>query len=121
MGKYIHPWIGVDLDGTLAKDISGEVYDPLVIGQPVPTMVERVLAVLEQGEYDVRIFTARVFEGGPIRKKVIARIKAWCRVHLGRELEITCKKDYGLREIWDDRAYKVERNTGRMPEKERGW
>ncbi len=50
-------WIGVDLDGTLAR------YDGWVgvmhVGDPVPAMLDRVQRWLEQG-LDVRIFTARV-------------------------------------------------------------
>ena len=49
-------WIGVDLDGTLAevgRDNLGE------IGKPITKMMNRVKKWLEDGEYEVRIFTAR--------------------------------------------------------------
>lgn len=118
MGKWITPWIGVDLDGTLAMDVPGASYDPLVIGPPVPEMVARVRAVLDEGEFDVRIFTARAAADGELKERIEDKIKRWCKEHLGRELPITCQKDYGLREIWDDRAWHVVRNTGKMPEKE---
>ena len=50
-------WIGVDLDGTLARY---EQYEgPMSIGEPIPEMVDRVKAWLAAGR-EVRIFTARV-------------------------------------------------------------
>ena len=103
-------WVGIDLDGTLAH------YDhvwrgPDVIGEPVPPMVDRVKAMLEEG-VDVRIFTARV--GGTAAEAAAARphIEAWCAEHLGRVLPVTDTKDYGMYELWDDRAVQVVENTG---------
>jgi hypothetical protein len=96
-------WIGVDLDGTLAH------YDRWRgaehIGRPVRRMRIRVVDWLAAGR-DVRIFTARKEESYPA-------IRAWCRRHLGRELPITNQKDYGMVELWDDRAVQVIPNTGR--------
>ena len=120
-------WIGVDLDGTLA------MYDgwkgPALIGEPVPEMLFRVKKWLADG-HTVKIFTARVsFPDVPIIGKSkeaaealgrkieadIAReaIRLWCKEHIGVELEITNVKDYGMIELWDDRAVQVEPNTGR--------
>jgi hypothetical protein len=109
-------WIGVDLDGTLAR------YDgwkgPEHIGAPVPAMLERVWAWLAEGR-EVRIFTARVsHDGTPARRGEADRargaIRAWCREHVGRELAVTNVKDYGMVELWDDRAVTVEPNTGKV-------
>lgn len=103
-------WIGVDLDGTLAQ------YDTWQgashIGEPVPAMLERVKRWLAAG-IEVRVFTARVAipESGVVRA-----IEDWCLVHLGRALPVTCMKDYGMVELWDDRAVQVEKNTGRRIE-----
>lgn len=102
-------WIGVDLDGTIAR------YDgwvgPQHIGAPIPRMVNRVKAWLAQGQ-EVRIFTARVAcdkeELGP----VIEAIEAWCVEHIGRTLPITNVKDFRMVELWDDRAVQVVPNTG---------
>lgn len=116
-------WYGVDLDGTLAfydqwRGISH-------IGEPIPAMLTRVKAWLAAGK-DVRIFTARVDGGevalamgnpdGEAHRDVPAverHIRAWCLKHVGRELPVTCKKDYGMIELWDDRAVQVIPNTGR--------
>lgn len=106
-------WIGVDLDGTLAR------YDgwvgPCVIGEPVPIMVERVKAWLAAGR-EVKIFTARASGGGRMSlaevQVVRAAIKAWCVRHIGQELEVTNVKDYRMVELWDDRAVGVIPNTG---------
>lgn len=99
-------WRGVDLDGTLA------VYDgwqgPYHIGEPIPLMVERVKKWLAKGEW-VKIFTARVCDGDP---KTRLAIEDWCEKHIGQRLEVTNMKDYGMIEIWDDRAVQVIPNTG---------
>lgn len=104
-------WIGVDLDGTLAH------YDtwrgPTHIGAPVPAMVERVKRWRDEGR-EVRIFTARVAEGdGRKLDKVRQAIEQWCADNLGFCPEITNVKDWGMVELWDDRAVTVEANTGR--------
>jgi hypothetical protein len=36
----------------------------------------------------------------------------WCEEHIGVRLPITCTKDYGMVELWDDRAVQVIPNTG---------
>ncbi len=115
-------WIGVDLDGTLAY------YDgwkgPEHIGPPIKPMVDRVKEWLAEGK-DVRIFTARV-DGGQVALSMgnpdeeqcrnVARVKKviedWCQKHIGKVLPITNVKDYGMIELWDDRAVQVLLNTG---------
>lgn len=101
-------WIGVDLDGCLAiyDGWKGENH----IGEPVPAMLERVKAWVAEGK-DVRIFTARVHNG---ESSVITLIEQWCLQHLGLVLPITCRKDYGMICLYDDRCVQVERNTGRL-------
>jgi hypothetical protein len=99
-------WIGVDLDGTLAVYDGWQGADH--IGDPVPAMVARVRRWLTEG-VDVRIFTARVSHE---RDAVLPVIEEWCREHLGRVLPVTNTKDYGMVELWDDRAVQVVPNTG---------
>lgn len=104
------PWIGVDLDGTLAH------YDGWVsvdhIGEPIPPMVMRVRGWLAQG-IKVRIFTARVSDmaDAPIAREAIQR---WTKKYIGEELLAVCCKDYDMIELWDDRAVGVVKNTGRI-------
>jgi len=109
-GGRMTGWIGVDLDGTLA------VYDgwrgEYHIGAPIPLMVERVRRWLEDGK-DVRIFTARAYGRAP-DDAVIQGIRAWAQNHIGFPLQVTCQKDYGMAELWDDRAIRVEANTGKV-------
>lgn len=106
-------WIGVDLDGTLAE--YGGWIGPCHIGQPITRMVNRVKEWLSEGK-EVKIFTARVFAGGRIDHEelaqVVAAIENWCITHLGQVLPVTCTKDYGMVELWDDRAIQVVPNTG---------
>lgn len=96
-------WIGVDLDGTLAKRAGGAGKP---IGEPVPAMVARVEKWLQDGK-EVRIFTARA--GDP---QEVQRIRAWLSEHNLPRLKITNKKDLGLVELWDDCAVRVEIDKG---------
>lgn len=97
-------WIGVDLDGTLAHFEPGQ--DLREIGAPIPVMVERVKRWLSQG-YEVRIFTARAAD--PIQ---VRRIERWSDEHIGQRLMVTNIKDFGMVEVWDDRAVGVIPNSG---------
>lgn len=107
------PWIGVDLDGTLAYYDGWQGIEH--IGEPVPAMLERVKRWVAEG-HRVKILTARV---GPPRTgdedvDAVARlIKQWTLEHVGVALEVTCIKDFAMVELWDDRAVTVEANTGR--------
>jgi hypothetical protein len=107
-------WIGVDLDGTLAH------YDgwkgPDHIGEPIPAMLERVKNWIAEGK-EVRIFTARVYSDGSTKRRmevawVRTAIEQWCAKHIGVVLLVTNEKDFGMIELWDDRAVQVQLNTG---------
>lgn len=116
-------WIGVDLDGTLAETIDWT--KGCGIGDPIPTMVERVKWWLAEGE-EVRILTARVavtnefspisnrFADEEFRDEQIELIEAWCEKHIGQRLPITSQKDFKMSCLYDDRCVQVERNTGRL-------
>ena len=124
-------WIGVDFDGTLAA--YGTWVSGLHVGEPIGPMVDRVKAWIEQGR-EVRIFTARVFPilivtpdddpadaprmgapfGGRDSEDAVRAIQDWCRRHVGQVLTITCVKDYGMVELYDDRAVQVRQNTGEL-------
>lgn len=98
-------WIGVDFDGTLAKDASQA---------PVPAMVDRVKRWLAAG-IEVRILTARVneaFVGAMDVQEQIAFLEQWCEEHIGQKLPTTCTKDYEMYQLWDDRAVQVIKDTG---------
>ena len=120
-------WIGVDLDGTLAEyhGWKGIAH----IGAPIPAMVERVKEWVAAGT-KVKIFTARV-DGGKVALQVsrpgdvydpdaqkvdeiVKHIEDWCLQHLGFTLPVTNVKDFAMIELWDDRAVRVEFNTGRV-------
>lgn len=101
------PWIGVDLDKTLAQ--ADEFKGPLVIGEPVPAMLERVKTWLEEGER-VKIFTARVAEDPD--GKIAEAIQDWTEQHVGRRLEVTNEKDKYCKKIVDDIAEGVVPNKG---------
>jgi hypothetical protein len=98
------PWVGVDLDGTLAK-YEGFV-SPDHIGEPIQPMVERIKHWIESG-VRVKIFTARACV-----PEHIPPIKRWVKHHIGVDLEVTNVKDYHMIQLWDDRAVSVGFNTG---------
>ena len=105
-----HGWIGVDLDGTLAHYDGWKGIEH--IGSPIIPMVKRVQEWVAIGQ-PVKIFTARVAVQEKERAMVIAHIHAWLRRHGMPDLEVTNVKDFGMIELWDDRAVQVEINTGR--------
>jgi hypothetical protein len=104
-------WIAVDLDGTLARYDGWKGIDH--IGEPIQPMLVRVKRWLAKGK-DVRIFTARVGpQPDPVACEQAAwHIRQWCLKHIGQELPITCTKDFGMVELWDDRVVQVTPNTG---------
>jgi hypothetical protein len=106
-------WIGVDLDGSLAKSVEAATGEE--IGVPIHPMVKRVTVWLAHGE-DVRIFTARVNPNRGQVNVMRARraIEVWCKRHLGRVLPITYEKDWDMTLLFDDKARQVERDTGRI-------
>lgn len=117
LGKtYIYPWIGVDLDKTLAEyhDYVSHTH----IGKPIPKMVERVKKFLDD-QIAVKIFTARVADPDPTKRlEIIEAIDTWCTEVFGRTLPVTCIKDYGMVRLYDDRAIQVEPNTGELIEEQ---
>lgn len=111
-------WIGVDLDGTLARYVSRQGIS--VVGTPIAPMVCRVRTWLAEGR-DVRIMTARVC-GDHERthadqdeaREQRRMIEKWCVEQFGRALPVTCRKDYAMVALYDDRAVGVQKNTGEL-------
>lgn len=99
------PWIGVDLDGTLAKhDLWVSKHH---IGKPIPQMLKRVQMWVDRG-IRVKIVTARASEADGIPP-----VKSWLKKQGLPDLEVTNEKDFAMIELWDDRAIQVIPNTGR--------
>ena len=79
-------------------------------------MIARVKRWRHEGR-EVRIFTARVDGGvGSIEAADVAAVRGhiedWCLKHIGEVLPVTNVKDFGMIELWDDRAVQVRANTG---------
>src|SRR5262249_20823856 len=94
------PWIGVDLDGTLAADTAGDLWDAdgnPKIGRPIDEMVSRIKAWFAAGR-TVKIFTARA--SSPVQ---VRAIRTWLAQHGMPDLEVTNIKDFNMVELWDDR------------------
>jgi|GEM_PF-65878 len=102
-------WIGVDLDGTLARYDGWE--GDLHIGDPIPSMVSRVKAWIAEGE-TVKIFTARIAVPEPKCSMVIEAIKNWLEIQGLPRLDVTNVKDLGMKELWDDKSVQIVKNTG---------
>ena len=103
-------WIGVDLDGTLAKYDKWKGIEH--IGEPIAPMVDRVKAWLKEGRR-VKIVTARVSMGpGEDRDMAMYYIHLWCHDCIGQPLPVTHEKDFAMLQLWDDRAIQVIPNTG---------
>ena len=99
------PWTGYDLDETIAKKSK---YRGL-IGEAIPSMIERIQKDLDAGKR-VKIFTARVVHGS----KEIKKIKRWLLAQGLPQLEVTNEKDPGMQKLYDDKAQRVEKNTGKL-------
>jgi hypothetical protein len=112
----VEAWIGVDFDSTLVVGDSWGGFDKP--RTPVPAMVARVKSWLQEGKR-VKIFTARVSHDGSEASRAIAHqarvaIEVWCLQHIGQWLEVTNVKDFGMVQLWDDRAVRVIPNTGQL-------
>lgn len=104
-------WLGVDLDGTLAKY---SVYDD-EIGEPIPEMIQRVRRWIAEGK-EIRVLTARGTIDGKETNAYEQRVKIheWVKKHIGHPLEVTHKKDPFMKKLYDDRVQQVEKNTGAL-------
>lgn len=98
------PWVGVDLDNTLAEFDVFRGWDH--IGAPIPGAVDLVKKMLQQG-LAVKIFTARVAPNAEGEDHIpIARsaIEAWTVMVFGRAIPATSQKDVYCTRIVDDIA-----------------
>ena len=107
------PWIGVDLDGTLARDLGGTRGDE--IGSPIEPMLARVQKWIAEGR-TVKIFTARASS-----PRQVAAIKEWLASCGLPDLEVTNVKDQRMIELWDDRCVQVTTNLGEPIGKKSGF
>lgn len=129
-----NPWIGVDMDGTLAR-YDDKALPWNVFGPPIPKMVERMRRWIWEDKRVV-IVTARVFpyihdfpsnvanDALYIEQRCLVTgdrftigdmlqvIRDYTKEHVGVPLEATCAKDYRMLQLWDDRAIQVIPNTG---------
>lgn len=98
-------WIGVDLDGTLAKSVDSIGTG---IGDPIQSMLAKVERWLDRGQ-EVRIFTARASD-----PQQVTSIRAWLKRHNIGDCGITDRKDLDMLELWDDKARRVEKDNGKV-------
>ena len=108
------PWIGVDLDGTLAHDLGNRRENRCLeqIGSPIKPMLNRLRKWLAEGK-TVKIFTARASS-----PKQVVMIKKWLASYGLPDLEVTNVKDLRMVELWDDRCVQVMTNLGEPIDKD---
>jgi len=109
--QHANRWIGVDLDGTLARSEGWRGYDH--IGEPIDRMVRRVHDWLDEG-ITVKVLTARVGSPNSVQPAIQRRlIHRWLRLRCNLpSLQIVANKDEDMIELWDDRVVQVVPNTG---------
>lgn len=100
------PWIGFDLDGTLAHYEKGGSMDS--VGKPISEVVN-ILLIYHRAGFKCKIFTARAAD-----KENIQIVKDWLVENNLPNLEITNIKDPGMQMLFDDRAVQVVRNKGKI-------
>jgi len=102
------PWIGVDLDGTLAHSLNNSPDNKGLgeIGGPIKPMLNRLKKWIGEGK-TVKIFTARASS-----PRQVTMVKKWLLRHGLPDLEVTNVKDLRMIELWDDRCVQVMTNVG---------
>ena len=105
-GSFEDGWIGVDLDGTLARYTKWSES----IGEPIPAMVSKVKRWIREGK-EVRILTARG-SSGDNKYEQLMKIYEWVEDNIGEPLEVTSEKDPEMVRLYDDRVRQVEANEG---------
>ncbi|MEN3260027.1 hypothetical protein AAH678_14965 [Sodalis endosymbiont of Spalangia cameroni] len=98
-------WIGVDLDGTLNELRTGQ---GTRIGVPARPMMQRIRRWLREGR-EVRIFTARAATADGVRA-----VQSWLRAQGLPALTVTNMTDSEMLQLWEDRAIRVVKNTGKI-------
>lgn len=101
-------WVGIDLDGTLAR--ADTLSGTSKIGEPIPQMVN-LAARLSRDGVIVKIFTARASD-----PQQVSMIHKWLRDNGLPEFEVTNIKDFEMIRLYDDRAVQVIANTGEIIE-----
>lgn len=123
-------WVDAAYIGPPVPAMVNRVRDMLDAGQEVRIFTARVyplLEVIHPGASPLALYTnaaervdleptQRAEDVGRITTAIraAAAIQAWCQEHLGRELPLTCIKDYGMITLYDDRAIQVRKNTGEL-------
>lgn len=118
MAKLFH---AVDLDNTLAEGMVP--HDPDKIGPPIRAMVTKVKGWIKKGD-KVCIITARMCTTvhSPLRLRRTRRmIQQYCLEHIGVSIPVTAEKHPAITDYWDDRAHRIEKDTGKVIKGNRDW
>lgn len=94
--------IAIDLDGTLATSRKDGL-----IGDPIKKTADMVKRLHGKG-IRVVIFTARMGD----KSDALSQIKYWLKTNGLPDLMVTNRKTPDIEEFWDNRAIRVEENTG---------
>ncbi len=106
MIERVKAWLAQGLE---VRIFTARVAIPEVTPEYLRSVAEQARAHGQPETFDpvehVRMWTAAVTE-------IRAAIEAWCLEHIGQALAITNVKDFGMIELWDDRAVRVRANEG---------
>lgn len=100
--------IYIDFDGTIVTQKDGYQRE---IGEPIMPMIDRINKWIKQG-HNITIFTARASKWVDNFEKL--DIEMFCVKYFGRVLPITAIKHHECDLYIDDKAIRVERNTGKL-------
>lgn len=103
--------IAFDLDGTLAEYDGWKGVDH--IGPPIPAMIAVLREHIAKGDECI-IFTARVSGEADERALASHYISKWLRVNDLPHMQVTATKYKKFTKFYDDRAFHVVTNTGRI-------
>jgi len=117
------PWIGFDLDGTIASydKFKGWQY----IGDPVPGFINLIKKLRALG-VTCKILTARASAesraiDGLTFEQVEKVIQDWTQIHIGERLPVVTEKGAAMICLFDDSVIQVDKNTGMLTAGSKGF
>ena len=105
LGQKNKPWVGVDLEGTLAFETGTHES----IGSPVPQMLDQIRKWMKYDHFEVKIITPRAQT-----QQGQSEVYHWLKKHDLPPLSVTDQKDFFMIELWSTRAVQIASNTGRV-------
>lgn len=100
------PWVAFDLDNTLVKQ--APQFNPVTFGDIIPEGRQMLSRIIGEGEFGVRILTARLDPCTPGAAASFEAIVEWTIRNFGSVVWPTPIKDSHMVLLYDDRCWRVE-------------